>query len=303
MHGAFLSALLTVSGGLSDTLGVTHRACDLSCQTHKYAVKRKVSLFLTSTPHVSTTHRATAATIIVISDTSSRLLEEARQMFEAVPTAAASPAATAASAAGMPTRLAVAVSAIATVVAAGGANDPLTVDLCKAFIAHAAMLELFPPDRRASTLPDVVPSTAHLTKLGSFLQALWSPLRDALIARESPDGSEASVAAECLLSDLWDGRFLTRLIIAASAAPSLGLPASTMATIDKALAAAGVPGPLEPLCRNVAAPDAAACKEVMDVCATKAVELGTFTDAKIPRYVENLFDLDLCLGTCGMLSK
>jgi hypothetical protein len=237
--------------------------------------------------HIHTCTRIRTRTHDMSSDTSRRLLEEAKQLFESAPVAITPAAAAGASAAGagFSTRLAIAVPAIAAVVAAGGAKDAVTADLCKAFIAHAAMLEIFPPDRRASSLPETLPATAHLAKLGEFLKGLWSPLRDALAALPVPADKNAAVAAECVLSDLWDGRFLTRLIVAASAAPSLGLPPATVATINKALAAAGVPGPLEPLCKGVAAADAAACKEVMAQCATQAAQLGAFSDEKIPRCV------------------
>jgi hypothetical protein len=186
---------------------------------------------------------------------------------------------------GLPPRLAAAAVIVSAMVAAGSTKDAAFADVCKAFVAHAALLEHFSPDQRASSLPEELPTTTHLTKLAEFWEGVWAPLNGHLSAEPLADKR-----AEALVCDLWDGRFLTRLVVAATATKSLGLPPAVAALTEKVLTAVGITGPLEPLCRGVTPADVASCKSTMDESTTAAVDRGTFVDATIPRYPSSWLD-------------
>lgn len=212
-------------------------------------------------------------------DIATRLLTNSRGAIEAAVTAAVAPVPQKAPIEGLPPRLTAAAAVVSAMVAAGHTKDAIYADVCKAFVAHAALLEHFPPNQRAAVLPAELPATKHLAKLNTFWGAVWDPINAYLSGEPSADPN-----VEALVSDLWDGRFLTRLIIAATASKSLGLPAQVAEVTEKVLKAVGISGALEPLCRGAAAGDVSSCKAAMEESASAAGSSSTFTDATIPRY-------------------
>eukprot|EP00041_Stephanoeca_diplocostata_P039464 m.1630693 g.1630693 ORF g.1630693 m.1630693 type:complete len:2102 (-) comp25399_c0_seq4:3442-9747(-) len=181
-------------------------------------------------------------------------------------------------------RVKVAVAAVQRMVAGGTVPaGSVTEELCAAFVAHVVLLASFPPSRRAAVVPDAAPITdlACVQQLPAFVEALAVHLLGVVQTMPS------LAADEALVCDLWDGRFLLRLMVAARAtsATSLGLTAEGDATLTQALAACGL-GHCAVVKPATDATAAAACTEFATISAERAKEMSTFPDDSrpLPRY-------------------
>lgn len=163
----------------------------------------------------------------------------------------------------------------------GDAKSPVDEDLRRTFVLHSVLLSHIPIADRCGALPATLPNTAAVSGYLPFLETLWEPLVVAVLALGNSESANA-IASFC---DLWDGRFMLRLLLAAQAVGDLGLETTVTAEAEVAFAAAGLKGPISPLISS-SSTEKAACLAAQDEMTAIAVETSTFPEdsESLPRF-------------------
>ena len=137
-------------------------------------------------------------------------------------------------------RLICGTAAVANLTEVAGVAPEVVSDLSRAFLAHLVFMGELPLSARALALPDPAGSEAeavrtcspHLSALDSFLEALWPHMLAAVTWLTPSTVAIPSMLAEGL-ADLWDGRTLQAVLLAAHTGASLGLSEAGNKTLLK----------------------------------------------------------------------
>ena len=214
-------------------------------------------------------------------DLSIKLIADASELCKApaaAPAGAALPALTNG-------RVSVAVETVKTVLA--GSPSDTAKELCKLFVLHAVLLKDFAPSARAAPLPATLPDIPQLAEYAAFMASVW-PAMSTVVS----NAAAADIQGEAGLCDLWDGRFLIRLTIAARASSDLGLSAATKAEAEAAFTAAGLAGGVAKIFAATPKDQVAACAAVVAALEAEATAASTFVsdNCAIPAHPSQFLD-------------
>jgi len=176
-----------------------------------------------------------------------------------------------------PLRFAVLKAALGAVVGScpEGVDAAVWDTVCQVYALHAVMLDYYGPGERAGMLPDTLPDVAAIKALPALFAAVSAEMVTIL-------GNAPTDATDVSVCDLWDGRFLHRLIIALAASDGQGLGLSDAATAALATVLKECGFSAGTVAVKFAADEVDACKAAQAASLEAAVAHSTFAQDARP---------------------